>query len=116
MTTTINQGGSVLQRQGDVLIRKVDALPEGLKEVPRDNRGRLVLAEGEVTGHAHVVDCPDAVFLATDLADLEGRFLKIEADASVVHEEHDTLTLAPGFYEVRRQREYASEAERYVAD
>lgn len=106
----------MLQRQGDVLIRKVDALPDGLKTVPRDARGRLVLAEGEVTGHAHVVDCPEATFLAADLADLEGRFLKIEREASVVHEEHDTLTLEPGLYEVRRQREYETDAERYVAD
>jgi hypothetical protein len=26
---------------------------------------------------------------------------------SLVHEEHDRLVVAPGLYEVRRQREYA---------
>lgn len=106
----------MLQRQGDVLIRKVDALPKGLKEVPLDDRGRIVLAEGEVTGHAHVVECDEATFLAADLTDLENRFLRVEHEAQVVHEEHDTLTLEPGFYEVRRQREYQPEAERWVAD
>jgi hypothetical protein len=102
-------------RQGDVLIRSVDVLPKGLKAVPRDGRGRLVLAEGEATGHAHVVE-GEALFLAADLADLEGRFLQVEAESAVVHEEHGTLTLSPGIYEVRRQREYESDAERYVAD
>jgi hypothetical protein len=149
----------MLQRQGDVLIRKVDALPDGLKEVPRDAQGRIVLAEGEATGHFHAIDAPDAVFLAKDLADLEDRFLKIEAEhASTIdawkcqgvngacwvpayvptadveatglsilgredvagevltHDEHLPLVIPAGNYSVVRQREYTSDAERYVAD
>ena len=41
-------------RQGDVLVVPVDEIPTGLKKVPRE-QGRLVLAHGEATGHAHVV-------------------------------------------------------------
>lgn len=39
-------------RQGDVIIERVSALPKGLQVVPRDG-GRVILAYGEVTGHAH---------------------------------------------------------------
>ena len=39
--------------QGDLLLVPVSGLPEGADRV---GSGRLVLAEGEATGHAHVVD------------------------------------------------------------
>ena len=101
-------------RQGDILLVPVKALPDGLKEVPRQ-RGRIVLAEGEVTGHFHAVEDEAATFLAKNLEEVEGRFLVIEAEAitaeaagvELVHPEHDTVVLAPGNYEVRRQREYS---------
>jgi hypothetical protein len=93
-------------RQGDVLIRPVDRVPEGLKRVPLDE-GRVVLAYGEVTGHAHVV-VGDVEFLAADIVELEQTFLRVEAEVQVVHDEHDTVTLPPGDYEIVRQREYTS--------
>jgi hypothetical protein len=67
-------------RQGDVLIRPVAKVPAGLKRVPLEG-GRIVLAHGEATGHAHVVD-GEALFLAADLAELEGRFLQVEAETA----------------------------------
>ena len=103
-----------MYRQGDVLILPVPQIPEDLVEVPRED-GRLVLAHGEVTGHAHAVE-GEATFLAADLEDLERRFLRVEAEVQVVHEEHDTIVLPPGDYEVRRQREYSPEEIRTVAD
>jgi hypothetical protein len=103
-----------LFRQGDVLVQSVDRIPAGLQPVPLD-RGRVILAYGEVTGHAHAV-IGDVEFLAADLQDLEERFLRVEAEAKVVHEEHETITLPPGNYRVVRQREYAPEAPVYVAD
>lgn len=104
-----------LYRQGDVLIAETTDVPDGLTPVPLDN-GRVILAHGEVTGHAHAVEGDVGLFTASDLADLEERFLKVEQEAQVVHEEHDTIALPPGTYRVIRQREYAPEAPRYVAD
>lgn len=149
-------------RQGDVLIRPVASIPDGLKKVPLD-KGRVILAYGEVTGHAHAV-IGDVEFLAADLEEMEQRFLRVEASqefevpvfgeqklvghtkerivfetgeiqemgepifkaeqagtemvpgAQIVHEEHATVTLPPGEYEVIRQREYAPEAPQWVAD
>jgi hypothetical protein len=103
-----------LYRQGDVLLQRVDDIPEGLQTVPLDN-GRVILAYGEVTGHAHAV-LGDVEFLAADLQELEERFLRVENEAEVVHEEHYTITLPPGGYRVVRQREYTPEEIRTVAD
>lgn len=103
-------------RQGDVLLVPRDNIPPGLSEVQRDDRGRIVLMHGEVTGHAHVIEDPAATFYAADVAEMEDRFLLVEREVLVTHEEHDALVVPPGVYEVRRQREYAPESERYVAD
>lgn len=95
-----------MKRQGDILLVPVESVPDGLVDVPREN-GRIVLAEGEVSGHLHAIDSPEALFRAVDLDEIEGRFLEIEAEVALTHPEHDTIVLEPGKYEVRRQREYS---------
>ena len=93
-----------LVRQGDLLLVPVAGLPE---RAARVGSGRLVLAEGEATGHAHVVDNVRASLHRHPWSRGE-RYLDVVGDEPVflVHEEHDRLALAPGVYEVRRQREY----------
>jgi hypothetical protein len=97
-----------IARQGDVLIVRVPHRPEGTREVPRDDAGRVILALGEVTGHAHAIRDADATLFELSGAEVEQRFLEIAREVTIVHEEHDPITLAPGTYEVRRQREYVS--------
>jgi hypothetical protein len=109
-----NRKEILMYRQGDVLLRPVNAVPDGLKAVPLD-KGRVILAYGEVTGHAHAVE-GDVELLAADLEEMEQRFLRVEAGAQIVHEEHGTITLPPGLYEVSRQREFQDEAPAYVRD
>lgn len=46
-------------RQGDVIIQRLDSLPQDLKPVAADG-GRVVLAHGEVTGHAHCFAATEA--------------------------------------------------------
>lgn len=107
-----------MYRQGDVLIRRINTtIPSGLKPVPRDN-GRVVLAYGEVTGHAHAITDPSVGLYAQDITDLTRAFMEITGDTPVElrHEEHSTIVLEPGVYEVKRQREYAPEAPVWVAD
>jgi hypothetical protein len=101
-------------RQGDVLLQSVARLPKRTRTVPRDN-GRLVLAYGELTGHAHVVE-GEAELLASDVAELEERFLRVTREARLVHNEHQAITLPPGDYAVRRQREYTPGRIRIVTD
>jgi hypothetical protein len=103
-----------MYRQGDVLIVPVDELPGGLVPGPRDG-GRLVLARGEATGHAHVITGPEvALYAAPD--DIDRLFVEIVGRARVVHEEHAAITVPAGRYRVVRQREYTPGDYRYVAD
>ena len=101
-------------RQGDVLITRVRRTRARMTPVARD-AGRVVLAYGEVTGHAHAIAEPDVEILSDDD---NRRFLRIvgSGGATLVHEEHATITLPKGTYEVTRQREYSPEAVRQVAD
>jgi hypothetical protein len=94
-------------RQGDVLLVPIleSHLPEAVAPVARDARGKLVLALGEATGHAHAVSATDAALVA-DAAELDRRFLRIVTDAVLTHEEHGPIPLPPGLYQVVRQREY----------
>jgi hypothetical protein len=103
-----------MYRQGDVLIIPIGALPEGLVPGPRDG-GRMVLARGEATGHAHVITGPDVVLLAA-ADDIDQLFVEIVTKARVVHEEHGSITVPAGAYRVVRQREYIPGDYRYVAD
>jgi hypothetical protein len=96
-------------RQGDVLLVPVREIPKGARRLDRVD-GRLVLAEGEVSGHAHAIQDDHAdLYLVRegDVAEMRRRFLRVEAEvATLVHEEHAPITLPPGDYEVRRQREW----------
>lgn len=89
------------KQQGDVLIFKVDKLPDGL-DLAKVNNGKYVLAAGETTGHAHVMDAG----VGTMYADSEKTlWLKVEKAATITHEEHHPVTLDPGFYKIGIVRE-----------
>ncbi len=87
-------------RQGDVLLVAVEAVPDGAVEQPR--QGRLILAEGEATGHAHAIAERDAREFRVG----DERFVLVRSAAQLIHEEHATIDLAPGAYRVVIQREY----------
>ena len=112
-----------LLRQGDVLLVPVEKLPlEGHTVAGDVAAERHVLAEGEATGHAHVLSGGRvrrvvlrrsrrwAPPLSFDYVVVEGR------GASLTHEEHLPLAVAAGVYEVRRQREYSPSRSRQVRD
>lgn len=105
-----------LIRQGDVLVRRVKALPKNIQPVAAEN-GRIVLAHGEATGHHHSFALSERVALFREDGSGGGLFLSIAGvPAALEHQEHTALVLEPGHYEVRRQREYSPEAIRQVAD
>lgn len=107
-------------RQGDVLLLPTDTQPTAKAQRVTD-QGRVILAYGEVTGHCHevlpTVSDADPVPAMELFQEPDGtRLLMIKRDVLVRHEEHGPVALAPGGYEVRRQREYSPEAIRNVAD
>lgn len=102
-------------RQGDVLIVPVDSIPESAKPVKRDN-GRVVLAYGEVTGHAHALR-ERRVQLLSENGSRDICYLRVSCpEAFLRHEEHREIRLPAGNYKIVRQREYTPEAIRNVAD
>lgn len=97
-------------RQGDVLLCRVSNVHSG-SPVPPDAGGRLVVAEGEHSGHAHT--------LAPERARLfrHGRLLRVdEGGAALSHDEHAPISLPKGDYQIHRQREYDPRASRPVGD
>ena len=92
-------------RQGDVLILKVDRLPEEVTEVPTD-RGRNILAYGEVTGHSHALLEKDCSLVETKNGE---RYLSVPIEAPLRHEEHTTIVLPAGDYRIIQQKEYQRE-------
>jgi hypothetical protein len=95
-----------MYRQGDVLLVPIDKLPANKGPVQlRDERCRIVLAEGEVTGHAHGITHDGARLYGEDLA---RRFLQVldRGGVDLTHEEHATIHLPRGRYRVIRQRQW----------
>ena len=70
--------------------------------------GRIVIEEGEKTGHAHTVDQQDALLYQLFVGQ---EVLVVSNTTQVTHDEHEPLTLQPGTYNVRRQRSFDYEAE-----
>lgn len=126
-------------RQGDVLIQQVTKLPAGCTEVePQGNR--IVLAHGEVTGHAHAIydhiaqpqqreaipgtadEIAEAAIArartkARELRAPNGeRFLEVTETVHLRHEEHSAHAIPPGIYQLPQQVEYSPAALQRVAD
>lgn len=99
-------------QQGDVTLLKIQSLPPGEAKVLA--RQRCVLAEGEATGHAHVLEDDDAELIAIG----EKIILRLERAGIVKHEEHKPIALEPGLYQIGRIQEYdyLSQMARPVAD
>lgn len=94
-------------QQGDVIVERVDTVPTG-EAVPPEN-GRIILAKGEATGHAHAIE---------DIAGIRfikgadgNHYLVLPEGRDLVHQEHKTVKLPPGSYRVRQVREYDHFAE-----
>ena len=95
----------LIVRQGDLLLKKVASLPKQAKLIKSD-----VVLEGEATGHAHRI-MNGEIFRFWSLTSDDQVFIKAKKGAALVHEEHASIELIPGIYEVIRQREYDPDTE-----
>jgi hypothetical protein len=90
-------------QQGDVCMQQISSLPKGNAKSVTPNKGRLILAEGEATGHAHAVAELDGV----DLLEIDGSlYFQTDNKVDIQHEEHKTITVDPGIYEIGTVNEY----------
>lgn len=104
-------------RHGDVILTK-GRFPEYLKPIPARQVGsnpneNFILAEGEVTGHAHRISEGEV-----ELYERDGTlYLRVLSEtAALTHEEHHRIDIPKGDWVVRIQREYEPDGWRYVAD
>ncbi len=88
-------------RQGDVLLIPVDRVPEGVER--QAERGRLIVAKGEATGHHHsfaadsgvaLIEAPDGLYVSAPWSGVPFE-----------HQEHTAITIT-GPYRSVVQREY----------
>ncbi len=96
-------------RHGDVLIAPIESVPANARL-----REGLILAQGEITGHAHRVETDSRAELLEAGPEL---FLRVlGSPARIVHEEHRPIELPPGSYRVWRQREFDPSEDLTVMD
>lgn len=90
-----------MKRQGDLLFERIEQLPTN--RLVEDK----IIARGETTGHAHVLEGDTAV-LRRSAASL---LIDAPDGGAVVHDEHDRIELEPGIWMVHVQQEYVSPTE-----
>lgn len=91
-----------MYRQGDLSFKLIKKLPAGkTKKVTS-----VVLAEGEHTGHKHLLAARPEVDIEI-LKSVDKLYFKIEGGkATLTHEEHNVIEFEPGIYEMQTEREY----------
>lgn len=95
---------------GDVHVISIGSIPKDAIETDES-----VLEYGEVTGHAHRMNGDGfRLYKKPDGT----KFLRVVRPSDLSHEEHDTRTLQPGDYEIRRtlETDHMSGVTRQVAD
>lgn len=125
-------------RPGDILFIKIDKLPD----IKLKKRKSNIILKGELSGHAHRLEGDVKILeVAERIANRliqgiwDGPVFKtyigpttvepnnqvigyavVDSPAELTHEEHPTITIPAGIYEIRRQREYDEKQIRFVED
>ena len=105
-------------RQGDVALvfSQVDTVPAGAREIKPEARG-IVLAHGEVTGHAHRINVPRKERGKVRYWDAGAEcYLQVLERVTLEHEEHSAIVLDKGVYRQAFQVEDFGPEVRRVAD
>lgn len=97
--------------QGDLMLIRIDSLPEGL--VPFEPEGEHYVVAHSETGHNHVM-LKERVTAhkepGVEDRDLYKLFLNVEKTTYLEHQRsfdtHETIEVLPGNYMLLRQREY----------
>lgn len=105
--------------QGDLMIQRINSLPEGLEAVAPES-GYHVVAHSE-TGHNHCVLERPTTRMYRLPEEIYEAFLVVENEpATLEHhrsfDTHEPVQLPPGTYRIKRQREYTPEGFRRAAD
>lgn len=110
-----------IYRQGDVMLigsaldlthyPRLEKLPDDAKALS-PTAGRVILALGSSTGHAHAFSAAQATLYQWG----DERLLVTEEGAVLQHEEHTHLLIDQGLYRVVIQKQYTPEEIQQVED
>jgi hypothetical protein len=102
--------------QGDLLITRVETLPDGITPAAIES-GEYIVAHSE-TGHHHVVSAADCQVYET--ADPLVAYLVVDNTVEFRHKReshtHESIQAKSGVFRLDRQREYTPEGFRRAAD
>ena len=120
-----------IYRQGDTLLREISQLPQDIVSIPKDNLNRVVIAHGEMTGHAHAFRESEVTGFVMETANKDisrtdgcPHFIEIGGSNAILnHEhitgkkaEHDAIIIPAGIYESAVQVEEMASSLTQVAD
>jgi hypothetical protein len=91
----------MIYRHGDLILQQRTQLPKKLLSWHRHRS--IVLAEGETSGHKHVVNAATPILFVHQN---NKQFIELETYGALTHEEHKEITLPPGIYEITKEQEY----------
>ena len=83
-------------RHGDLLIRKIWSIPSDAVQ-----KSTNILAEGEATGHHHILNGSHQIF-ETD----EAMYFEAKQELSIEHPEHNTIQIPKGVYKVVHEQSW----------
>tara|TARA_B100001245_G_C22852849_1_gene409980 strand:+ start:817 stop:1182 length:366 start_codon:yes stop_codon:yes gene_type:complete len=90
-------------RHGDLLFRAIDQLPaKSGMTLQKD----AVLALGEATGHKHILVGNAQIYNRVDEEGTETKYLQVNEESVINHEEHKTVTLPKNNYVMVQEREF----------
>lgn len=99
-----------IYRQGDCMLLEVKALPEGAAR--QKVRGKkLTLLLGEATGHHHRFEFVNTDHNVKLFHAGAARYVEVVKPARLLHEEHSTVDVPPGVYQIPVQVEWSDENE-----
>lgn len=108
-------------RQGDVGLIPLDGPPTLAEGGKLKKENKKLIRRGENGGVHELADLKQATIhveerMVDGTTALFGRYIKVEEETQVVHKEHNPITLVPGWYEIRIQREFFGNAVRFTGD
>lgn len=88
-------------RHGDLLLTKVETMPNG-KTIKHD--GQYILAEGEMTGHAHRLTGDPNQLKVREKRNVT--YMSLTIPMPLTHEEHKTIEIPFGIWKLTFEKEY----------
>lgn len=89
-------------RHGDIFFKRV----EKVEAKERQEKPEHIVAYGEATGHHHLMTAAPGTLVAIMKGFDERTYVEVTGVATLTHQEHNTLSIEPGTYEIVTEQEW----------